>query len=193
MLDSGFAAFLNHLLRHETWARERLCAFAGKTAHFNLPPFGLRLAVLDNGEVAVAAPEVPADATLLIPPSLLLARDEAALRQIEVSGDAAFAEEIAYLFKHLRWDVEEDLSRAFGDIAAHRMAQAGRSLAAWPPQAAENIARAFAEYWTEEQPLLAKAAQVAQFASEVDRLRDDVERLGKRIERMIQRTEGDER
>jgi len=30
---------------------------------------------------------------------------------------------------HLRWDVEEDLSRVVGDIAAHRMAQAGRAAA----------------------------------------------------------------
>lgn len=187
--DSGLAALLNHLLRRESWPCERLRAYAGKTVHFRLPLLNLCLTVRDSGEIGAAAADAHADTTLTIPPAVLprlLARDDAALRQIEISGDTDFAETIFYLFQHLRWDVEEDLSRVIGDIAAHRLAQIGKRFAAWPPQAAENIARAFAEYWTEERPLLAKPMHVAQWMKGADTLRDDVERLEKRIARLAQ-------
>jgi ubiquinone biosynthesis accessory factor UbiJ len=41
-----------------------------------------------------------------------------------------------------------------------------------------------AEYWTEEQPVVASRAALSGFASEVDALRDDLERLDQRIERL---------
>ncbi len=86
-----------------------------------------------------------------------------------------------YLFRHLRWDIEEDLSRVFGDVLAHRMVEQGRLFAAWNREAAEKLAQNLAEYWIEEQPLLAPAAPVRQFLSDVDQLRDDLARLEKRI------------
>jgi ubiquinone biosynthesis protein UbiJ len=46
------------------------------------------------------------------------------------------------------------------------------------------LSRSFAEYWTEERPLIAKTTHVKQFIAEVDALRDDVERLEKRVEKL---------
>ena len=55
--------------------------------------------------------------------------EEAAFREVEMQGDAELAQEISFLARHLTWDVEEDLSRVVGDIAAHRVVggRAGRS------------------------------------------------------------------
>ena len=94
---------------------------------------------------------------------------------------AASLSEVA---RNLRWDVEEDLSRVFGDIAAHRMVETGRKFADWGKQGADNVARSFSEYWTEESPLIAARADVATFSAEVDALRDDLARLEKRVERL---------
>jgi ubiquinone biosynthesis protein UbiJ len=44
----------------------------------------------------------------------------------------------------------------------------------------------FAEYWLEEEPLIAKKTHLAQFARDVDALREDAERLEKRLERLEQ-------
>ena len=55
----------------------------------------------------------------------------------------------------LRWDVEEDLSFLVGDIAAHRLVRAGAALLAWQAQAGSRLAQALADYWTEEQPVIA--------------------------------------
>jgi len=64
------------------------------------------------------------------------------------------------------------------------MVETARKLDHWGRQGADNLARSFAEYWTEEQPLIAGRADVEQFNREVDALRDDVARLEKRIERI---------
>jgi ubiquinone biosynthesis protein UbiJ len=64
------------------------------------------------------------------------------------------------------------------------MAEAGRTIQRWGEQAADNTARAFAEYWTEEQPLVAARRDLDAFGRAVDQLRDDAARLEKRVEQI---------
>ena len=185
MFDPAAAGFINHLLRGAGWARDELKRFAGRTARLEVFPFALALTVLDNGEVTLAAADAVPAVTARPTPGLMLrlaARDETAWQEIEISGDTDFAAAIHHVARNLRWDVEEDLSRVFGDIAAHRMADTGRTLNRWSAQALENTGRAFAEYWTEEQPLIAGKRDLEEFNRAVDALRDDAARLEKRID-----------
>lgn len=149
--------------------------------------WGLAFTVLGSGEVAPAGADAAPAATVRLGPGLMLrlaARDESAWREIDITGDTDFASAIHHVARNLRWDVEEDLSRVFGDIAAHRMAESGRTLQRWGEQAVENTGRAFAEYWTEEQPLIAGARDLEEFGRAVDQLRDDAARLEKRFENL---------
>lgn len=185
ILDPVAAAVANHLLLAAAWARAELRAHAGKTARFELFPAGFSLTVLDSGEVSAAPADAVAAVTFRLTPGLLLrfaARDESAWREVDAAGDTDFAATINQLARNLRWDFEEDLSRVFGDIAAHRMAETGRVFRRWGSQSAEGIARSFTEYWTEEQPLIVPARELEAFNSEVDALRDDAARLEKRVE-----------
>lgn len=185
MIDSTTVAFVNHLLRGAGWARDALKPHAGRTARFEMAPFALSLTVREDGAVAPATPGAIPDATVRLTPGLALrlsARDETAWREVEAAGDVEFVAVVSQVARNLRWDIEEDLSRVFGDIAAHRMAETGRGLRRWGGQALENTGRSFAEYWTEEQPLLAGAHEVERFNRAVDQLRDDVARLEKRID-----------
>ena len=180
------AAAVNHLLRGASWARDALRRHAGKTARFEIIPLAVALTVLERGEVAPAGADAVPAATVQLGPGLMLrlaARDESAWREVSITGDTDFASAVHHVARNLRWDVEEDLSRVFGDIAAHRMAETGRTFQRWGAQSAENTARAFAEYWTEEQPLIAGARDLEAFGRAVDQLRDDAARLEKRIER----------
>ncbi len=95
-----------------------------------------------------------------------------------------FAQEISFLARNLDWDVEEDLSRVVGDVAAHRMVGAAREAASWGREASLRLAQGAAEYWTEEAPLIASRVKVESFVREVAELRDAAERLEKRIERL---------
>ena len=184
MFDTYAGAPLNHLLRANTWARDALKPHAGKTASFLCPPFVTRLTVLDSGEVAPATTDALPTVTLTLTPGLMLrvaARDSSVWRDVVIDGDTAFAGAIHHLWQHLRWDAEEDLSKVVGDAAAHRIAESGRTLQRWAQASGGNLAHSFAEYWTEEQPLIAAKQDVARFNADVDQLRDDTARLEKRI------------
>jgi ubiquinone biosynthesis protein UbiJ len=184
---------INHVLRANSWACERLIPHAGRVVCINNPPFSFMVAVTNAGEVMDAAKDAAPDVTLHLTPGLMLrlmvsqARDASAWNEVKVEGNAEFAAAINHVARNLRWDVEEDLSRVVGDIAAHRMVETGRKLDQWARQGADNLTRSFSEYWTEERPLLARRMDVEQFNREVDALRDDVARVEKRIERQIEK------
>ena len=188
------AAALNHLLKSASWARERLRPAAGKVVRFELAPFTVGYTLLETGEVADAPAAAVPDATFTLTPGIalrMLGGDSNAWQKVAVSGDGALAREILYIAQNLKWDVEEDLSRVVGDVAAHRMVKAADQLRRWQRDSAANFTRAMAAYWTEEQPLVAARPDIERFVRDVDGLRDDVARLEKRIEQLAQKDSRD--
>ena len=177
---------LNHLLEAEAWARDKLKPYAGQCVEFRSPPLpALRLDILDTGLLRSAAQDAAPNLVVTIGASALpasLRGEDALMREIAIEGNADLASTVQYLFRHLRWDVAEDLSKVFGDVIAQRMVTEGRRFAAWNREAAEKLAQNFAEYWTEERALLARPADVRRFLADVDQLRDDLARLEKRID-----------
>jgi ubiquinone biosynthesis protein UbiJ len=190
--ESPVAAALNHLLESETWARERLAPFAGEALELRAPPLpALRFVIAADGRLSAAgaAPEMEAGSPLVIalrPGALAAAAkgEEYLLRAIQVEGNAGLASEVMFLFRHLRWDVEEELANVLGDAAAHRVAAMVRGALAWHADAAQRIAEAMVEYATEERPLLVQRGELKESAALLARLRDGLERLEKRIDRL---------
>jgi ubiquinone biosynthesis protein UbiJ len=182
---------INHLLASEDWARERLAPFAGKHVSIAAPPLPeLKLRVLAGGLVGAADASAQDDLAITVKSGALphlASRDEALLQHVEIKGNAELANAVQFLFRNLKWDVEDDLSKIFGDIAARRMAQVGRDIAAWQQDAALRAGQNFAEYLTEEQPLIARAADVERFNRDVEALRDDLARLEARLARLTGR------
>ena len=181
------ASTLNHLFSQSGWALARLKNFAGKTARFNIAPFYFIYTIQEDGTVNTSDENAVVDAACTIAPTLLprlALHDETAFAQIQTSGDAALLAEIFYLSRHLRWDAAEDISRVTGDIAAERIVQLTETGHRQILDSALNLAQAFAEYWTEERPLVAKSIHINSFVQQVDQLRDDVARLELRINRL---------
>ncbi|MEN6585472.1 MAG: SCP2 sterol-binding domain-containing protein [Sulfuricella sp.] len=186
----AFAATFNHLLQTQPWSRERLQRHVGKTIRVNLPPLLLLLAIEADGMISAAQPGSEPDATLGVSPlALLHVLSSRPLPQelVHTAGDSGLAVDFGNVMQNLRWDAEEDLSRIFGDVVGHRMARSGSGLLSLAQQAAENFAANLTEYWTEEQPLLAKRPDIERFVREVDSVRDAAARLEKRVERLMQR------
>lgn len=182
----AFCFFVNRLLDAESWARERLARFPGETVELvplPLPP--LRVTILEDGRLQ-AGGEAPGLTLQLGPGALIaLARgEEEFLRAVEINGNARLAQEIASLARHLRWDFEEELSRVFGDVAAHRIASAARSFAEWQLDAARRLAGAAADFLAEEARILVRRDEQAGHMRAVAELRDALARLEKRIERL---------
>lgn len=186
--ESPFAAALNLLLESEPWARERLAPFAGETVEFRAPPLpALRFTVAPDGRLAAAAQEAVPSLSVAFGTGALAAAakgEEYLLRAIQVEGNARLASEVMFLFRHLRWDAEEELAKVFGDAAAHRVAGMVRGAVAWHADAAQRIAEAMVEYATDERPLLVLRSELKESAARLAQLRDGLERLEKRIERL---------
>lgn len=182
----AFSFVVNRLLEAQPWARQRLAPFAGETLELRaalLPT--LRLQILEGGSVASAGAEP--GLTMTLKPQLLaaLARgEEHAMRAVDVQGNGRLAAEILVLARHLRWDAEEDLSRLFGDVVAHRLAGAARAFAAWHIDAARRVAGALVDYSTDEQRLLVRRAELEHLAEPLAQLRDAIARLDKRLQRL---------
>jgi ubiquinone biosynthesis protein UbiJ len=193
MFSLPFITVVNHLLSQADWARAALAEHAGKSAQFEIFPTRIAFAVEAGGTLRAAPDTGEPDVVIRLTPATalqILGQGEKAWSKADVQGDSGFASVLSRVAANLRWDVEEDLSRVFGDIAAHRMAEGGRAAAAWPKQAAASLAGTFAEYLTEEKHLLVTPLLAAEFVHDVDELRDAVERLDKRLERLQQQIRG---
>ena len=177
---------LNHLLEAQSWATARLVPHAGDAMRLEIGPTMIELAVTGTGLLEPAADRAPA-VTIVVPLSVLprlLARDPQARRAVTVTGNVGLAADLEYLFANLRWDVEADLSRLVGDIAAHRISRAGRTAAGVPGAFAQSLVRSSRQFLTEERPVLARPDEVSVFVDEIDHLRDDADRLESRVARL---------
>lgn len=193
MLSAPLTAFVNHVLATATWAKAILAEHAGKVAVVEMFPVRLAVAVEEGGFLKPAAADAEPAVTIRVTHAvalLILAEGEEAWRKADVQGDTAFAAAIAKVAANLKWDVEEDLSKVVGDIAAQRIAAASRAASAWPRQAAAGLAANAAEFLSEEAKVLVTPLRAAEFVRDVDELRDAVERLDKRIARIEQRARG---
>jgi ubiquinone biosynthesis accessory factor UbiJ len=117
---------------------------------------------------------------------------EAALRggSVHIQGDAEVAQTFSELLKHARPDLEEELSRLIGDVAAHQVGSAARSLLSFAQRAASTFTQNLSEYLQEEGRDVPSRVEADEFIAEVDKLRDDVERIQARIAR-LERQESD--
>jgi ubiquinone biosynthesis protein UbiJ len=185
----GLAA-INHVLRGADWARERLAPFSGRIIRIEVTPFAAIIRIEADGTLSEAPNDSVPIASVRLGPitaaRLLIMHDETARKDVQVDGDAALAAALTGVLTTIRWDVEEDLSRVVGDIAAHRMVDAGSGFVRWQASAAANLAQSVSEFITHERPLVASREAVSDFVQAVDAIRDDVERLEKRIEKIEQ-------
>jgi ubiquinone biosynthesis protein UbiJ len=178
-----FSFALNRLLETQPWARGRLAPFAGMTLELRAPPLpALRFVILPGGRLEAGGAD-PALVVTLRPQALpaLMQSEEHFMRSVEVTGDTRLAAEVLTLMRHLRWDAEEDLSRLFGDAAAHRVMALARSFAAWQSDALRRLADTFADYAVDEKRVLVSTRELSDFSEQIVRLRDAVERLEKRV------------
>jgi len=186
-LPAPLLAAVNHLLGQAAWARQKLAPFAGHAARIKMPPFEAAFLIGADGFISAPAEEAELEVSIWLPaatPLLALQGKDVVMRAARIEGSAEFAEALGFVIRNLRWDAEEDLSTIVGDIAAHRIVTGTKEFVGWQQQAAQNLAANLAEYFTEEQPLIAKQADIAEFSSDIDRLRDDVARLEKRLQRL---------
>jgi len=188
MIEQPAIAALNHLLRGQGWARESLRSYTGKCVVFRLAPLpDLRLLILDSGLVEAAAADASADLTVTVRPAALphlLARDKAAMAQVDLAGPVDLASTVQLLFRELAWDAEEDLSKIFGDVLARRVVGTAHDFLAWQKDAASRLA----QYLSNEQPLLVPGSEATSLRRSLEALNENCTRLERRLEQLETKT-----
>ncbi len=182
--SSAAIALLNRMLAHEQWARDKLAPFAGRSARFDAAPFGVTLRVEDGGTFGAADTNEPAVTIGVALSSLPLAMmdPQAAMKDVRLSGDAEFAQALAFVLQNLRPEPEEELSRFIGDAAAQRLVGFMRASAVQWKQIAENMLENTAHYVVTENPMVVGRDDLESFNQDVNQLRDAVARIEKRID-----------
>lgn len=189
MLTATALRLINHVLRGERWALARLAPLAGRTARLEIGPLALPFAIGGDGLFQPAPAAACADVTIHLPedtPQRWLTDRASVLAVARISGPADLAETLAFVFRNLRWDVEADLSTVTGDILARRFMQGARALFDWQRRGLRNLGAGFAEYITEERPLVTRCVELSDFSAEVAELQRSLERTEKRIVRIEQ-------
>lgn len=185
-----FAAAVNHLLAHESWARGRLAPYAGKTARLIFATLAVTLVVQPDGYLSAAQEHEArlADVSISVPAEAIAAflqgGQSAVMRHVKIEGDAEFATLIGKLAEHLRWEPEEDLAKLIGDAPAYRLAAFARGAGAQAVRAGRNLRDSVAEYLLDENPQLVRRAALNALQGELAQARDALARVEKRIERL---------
>jgi ubiquinone biosynthesis protein UbiJ len=184
-----FESMLNRHIAASGRARAHLAELDGRSMELRFAATPVRVRLASSGGALALRPagDEPADAVIEGTPLafLRLARGEAtkSIRAggMDVQGDAEIAEGFRRLLDAARPDLEEELSRLTGDVAAHYLARFARDTAAFGRRAGELFARNVAEYLTEESRDLPAPIEVEEFVEGVDRLRESVDRLEARL------------
>jgi len=182
-------SILNRNIAGSVAARTLCKRLDGKVLALRFTGLPLSISFRSDGErmtLDTAQPET-ASATLSGTPisfmQLAGATPEAALRTgaVHIEGDAEVAQTFSELLKAARPDLEEELSRVIGDVAAHQVGNVARSVLAFGRRASDTFAQNVAEYLQEEGRDLPTRTEADEFIVGVDKLRDDVERLEARL------------
>ena len=179
----------NHLLRQEGWPLKRLRPFAGRRVRLALANFTLTLSIAKDGSFAEDTDTSGAepDVRLQLPASALadlLQGPEALMAQAHVEGNAEFADVLGQVLRNLRWDIEDDLARLIGDIPAHRLHRAARSLGERLVGSARRLQANVDEYLTHEAGLGVSRAEAARQGVSIAALANAADALGERIARL---------
>ncbi|MGH8129404.1 MAG: ubiquinone biosynthesis accessory factor UbiJ [Steroidobacteraceae bacterium] len=184
-----FEKILNRHIAASSRARRLLAELDGRSMElrFAATPVRLRLVATADGISVRSASEEPADAVIEGTPlafgRLAIGDPKQSIRAggMEIHGDAEIAEGFRKLLSAARPDLEEELSRLTGDVAAHYLAGFARDAIGFGRRARDTFAQNVAEYLTEESRDLPVRIEVEEFLADVDRLREAVDRLDARL------------
>ena len=116
---------LNHVLMQEPEATVRLARFKGRIVRIRWRNVMMTLAATPAGLLERSMPDATADLSLLLADESPLSMLQTALNggkpNIKIEGDVQLAAEVNWLADHVRWDMEEDVSRLLGDAPAHAL------------------------------------------------------------------------
>lgn len=185
---------LNQLIAQDQHLRQKLLPFKDRILEVNssLPAAVLLVRILDGklrlGAVSATTLGRSADASISGRASdlfsLLLNADKQALanRNIEISGDALFVQDLFNVCSNADIDWRDYLAPLLGDMATQQIGQLGRQASEWGQQAHANLRRSVNDYVKEEIALVVDAPELERFNDQMDQLKFALDRAEARAE-----------
>ncbi len=103
---------------------------------------------------------------------------------VNLKGDAQLAQNLAQIIRSTDFDIEEPLSRLFGDVAAHQMGRAIKSAGQWLRRAGRELVNHSGHYLREESGWGITKTELNRFSEQVDQIRFATDRLEARLARL---------
>jgi len=187
---------LNGLLAREDWAQERLARHAGKSIRFVVAPWQISLGIRADGRVEASDPVIVPDVTLTLPaeklgqlPAILRRGDTDEITALlHIQGEAGLAQVVSELARGLRWDIEDDLARVVGDVAAVRLVSVARGLGRSAQRSTQRMAENIGEFLVEENPQVLGRIAFEQWRERLAALQQRLGSLEGRAQRLERNT-----
>ena len=114
---------------------------------------------------------------------MLRTAPEVAMRSgsVHIEGDAEAAQAFRDLLKAAQPDLEEELARLVGDVAAHQIGNAARGALHFGRRVVDTFAQNLSEFLQEESRDVVTRVEVDEFTAAVDKLREAVDRAEARV------------
>jgi len=190
MLLQPIEGLLNRTIADSTSAAALCRKLSGRVLALHVTGMDLSFFCRSDGQKLALATkhEGPVDATISGSPlalfGLVTKPPESQIRSgvVRIEGDAEAAQGFQNLLKAARPDLEEELSRVVGDVAARQIGSMARSALGFGKKATRTFGQNLAEYLQEESRDVPTRLEVNEFSSGVDRIRDGVERAEARLD-----------
>lgn len=159
VLADCLTLWINHMLASEPAAAQRLVRHSGRRVvlradvlpswlptppvlMFGITPAGLLEWIATDADASPAevADDLHMSFDVSNPAQAALDWLNGHRPNVTIQGDAAFAADLHWVVENLQWDVQADLSRLFGPVAAEGLARAGQGIAAALRAAAQAAA-----------------------------------------------------
>jgi ubiquinone biosynthesis protein UbiJ len=176
MLLDQLATLLNRNVALSTRAQTLASRLEGRSLAVHVEGLVLKVrASISSGQIALSnAAEEQADATVSGTPISLLsligsdAGERLRSSLVTIPGDAEIAEGVQEQLRVAHPELEEELSRHVGDVAAHQIGNMIRGITGWGRNAAATFAANVGEYLQEEGRDLVTRTEMDEFLHEVD-------------------------
>lgn len=127
-LQQRLLLLLNHVLQQEPAAMLRLKQHKGQRILTRWQAYSLFLLVTPAGLLDMADAAARPDLSIVLadeaPLDIARRLMQGEKPSVHIEGDVQLAAEVNWLADHVRWDLEEDLSRLLGDVPAHLLVHA---------------------------------------------------------------------
>lgn len=193
MILEQVATVLNRNVAASSRAQALCERLEGRSLAVHVEGMSLHIvARVDSRQIALAPraerePDATVSGTPLTLLSLVGPGAQGRLRSgaVTITGDAEVAQSFQELLRAAQPDLEEELSRLVGDVAAHQIGNVVRSVTGWGRKAAATLATNVGEYLQEESRDLVTRTEMEEFLASVDVLRESADRLRARMGRLV--------